>query len=427
MHKLSPIPLERVFLIGLVHGVNTVWDVEESLKELGELAVSAGAVVSGTACQRLDRPTAAYYIGKGKAEGLAALCKEQKVDMVVFDDDLNPAQGRNLSEIFKVKVIDRTELILDIFAQRARTKEGRIQVELAQLQYLLPRLKRMWLHLSRQAGGIGGRGPGETQLEVDRRRIQEKIGRLKKELTEVRQHRSTQRHGREKTGIPVVSLVGYTNAGKSTLMNALTGAGVLAVNQLFATLDPTTRQLTLPGKMNVLLSDTVGFIRKLPTHLVEAFKATLEEVIHADLLIHVVDLTQEHFQMQIAAVDEVLQQIDAWGKPTILAFNKVDEMGANQRVRQIVEHYPDSVALSAKNGKGLDDLVHEIERMLAGRLQRYRFKIPIGQAHVIADIHRVGSILKERYTGKNAFIEAIVPAVMTSQFASYIIDEEVKE
>ncbi|MDK3161949.1 GTPase HflX [Kamptonema cortianum] len=423
MHKLKPIPMERVMLVGLAHGSQTVWDVEESLKELDELARSAGAHVSGVTHQKLDEPTAAYYIGKGKAEELAKRCKAEKVDMVIFDDDLNPAQGRNLSEIFKVKVIDRTELILDIFAQRARTKEGRIQVELAQLQYLLPRLKRMWLHLSRQAGGIGGRGPGETQLEVDRRRIQEKISRLKQELKGVRATRATQRHARERNGIPVVSMVGYTNAGKSTLMNAMTGAGVLAVDQLFATLDPTTRQFILPNKLPILVSDTVGFIRKLPTHLVEAFKATLEEVIHADLLLHVIDVSHEHFEQHMEAVDTILQQIGAWGKPTILVFNKIDLLGNPHRVRQLVEHYPNSAAISAKNHTGLDALAEEIMRQFADRSQKFRLKIPIGDAHAIAEVRSKLPVLHERYTGKNAFIEAIIPETLFHRFSGFVVSE----
>ena len=260
----SPSASEKTLLVGLEHSSITRWDVEDSLSELRQLAATAGANVVDTVIQRLDRPTAPYYIGKGKAEEIAKQCDEHQITSLIFDDELSPAQGRNLELLTSRKVLDRTQLILDIFAQRARTKEGRLQIELAQLQYLLPRLTRMWTHLSRQSGGIGTRGPGETQLEVDRRRVQERIARLERDLKEVRKNRGVQREGRLRRNWPVASLVGYTNAGKSSLLNRLTGAGVLAMDKLFATLDPTTRQVTLPNRQKILLTDTVGFIRKLP-------------------------------------------------------------------------------------------------------------------------------------------------------------------
>ena len=298
---------ERALLIGLEKRGVSKWDLQDSLEELAELANSAGAEVVDTITQKLQKPTAPYYIGKGKAEEIKDSFLEREVTSVIFDDELSPAQGRNLENLLARKVLDRTQLILDIFAQRARSREGRLQIELAQLQYLLPRLTRMWDHLSRQTGGIGTRGPGETQLEVDRRRVQERIARLERELEAVRKTRAVQRQGRKRHQWPVASVVGYTNAGKSTLLNLLTGADVVAENRLFATLDPTTRSFVLPNKQRVLLTDTVGFLRKLPHTLIESFKATLEEVSEADLLIHIVDLSHPRVDEQMDAVEEMIR------------------------------------------------------------------------------------------------------------------------
>ena len=306
---------ERVFLVGLEFKSRSAVDLHDSMDELAELAATAGGQVIGNGIQKLEAPVAGTFIGSGKAEEFSKYCREQDVDTVIFDDELSPAQSRNLERVFDCKVLDRTSLILDIFAQRARTKEGKLQIELAQLQHLLPRLTRFWGHLSRQKGGIGMRGDGETQLETDRRRVQDRIAKIARELDVVRRQRSTQRHGRQRNLWPLASIVGYTNAGKSTLLNALTGAEVLAEDKLFATLDPTTRRLKLPTNQNVLLTDTVGFIRKLPHGLVEAFKATLEEVVQADLLLHVVDVSHPQAEEQIHAVNTVLEEIGASGKP----------------------------------------------------------------------------------------------------------------
>src|SRR5437016_3995867 len=311
---------ERALLIGLEQNGVSKWDLRDSMEELRELASSAGVEVVDTVTQKLPKPTAPFYIGKGKAEALRDSVQNQRVTSVIFNDELSPAQGRNLENLLSRKVLDRTQLILDIFAQRAHTREGKLQIELAQLQYILPRLTRMWSHLSRQSGGIGTRGPGETQLEVDRRRVQEKIARLTREIGEVQKNRRIQRAGRRRHQWPIAAIIGYTNAGKSTLLNSLTGANVLAEDKLFATLDPTTRRFTLPNNQNVLLTDTVGFLRKLPHHLVESFKATLEEVVEADLLIHVVDVSHPKAHEQIAAVEKVLQELHAWGKPTVTAL-----------------------------------------------------------------------------------------------------------
>src|SRR5881398_2804262 len=342
---------ERALLIGLEKEGVSKWDLQDSLDELRELACSAGAKVVDTVTQKLPKPTAPYYIGRGKAESIKESCHDKQVTSVIFNDELSPAQGRNLENLFARKVLDRTQLILDIFAQRARSREGRLQIELAQLQYLLPRLTRMWHHLSRQTGGIGTRGPGETQLEVDRRRVQERIARLERELEAVRKTRAVQRQGRKRHQWPVAAVVGYTNAGKSTLLNLMTGADVLAVDKLFATLDPTTRSFTLPNKQRVLLTDTVGFLRKLPHTLIESFKATLEEVTEADLLLHVVDISHPHAVDQINSVNAVLDEIGARGKPTLMVFNKIDNLPNRELAEAYTKRFPGSVAISARTGE----------------------------------------------------------------------------
>jgi len=337
---------ERVLLIG----------VNGHLDELAELVRSAGGRVVGSVVQRLDRPVAATYIGQGKVQEARTLAWELEADLVVVDDELTPAQARNLEKLVEIPVIDRTQLILDIFAQRARTKEGKLQVELAQLTYQLTRLAGRGTAMSRLGGGIGTRGPGETQLETDRRRIRRRIAGIRRELEEVRRTRALQREGRRRTGLPVIALVGYTNAGKSTLMNALTRAGVLAENRLFATLDPTVRRVTLvPGK-DALLTDTVGFLRKLPHQLVAAFRATLEEVQEADILLHVVDASQPDVHEQMEAVAAVLDELGALDKPMVTAYNKLDIVADRAQVESWAQSTPNAMAISAKTGLGLDRL-----------------------------------------------------------------------
>jgi GTP-binding protein HflX len=435
---------ERALLIGLEKEGVSKWDLQDSLDELRELANSAGAEVIDTVTQKLQKPTAPYYIGRGKAESIKDSCQDRQVTSVIFDDELSPAQGRNLENLFARKVLDRTQLILDIFAQRARSREGRLQIELAQLQYLLPRLTRMWHHLSRQTGGIGTRGPGETQLEVDRRRVQERIARLERELEAVRKTRAVQRQGRKRHQWPVAAVVGYTNAGKSTLLNLLTGADLVAENKLFATLDPTTRSFVLPNKQRVLLTDTVGFLRKLPHTLIESFKATLEEVSEADLLIHIVDLSHPRVDEQMEAVDAVIKELDAFGKQTLIVFNKidnlengaggsratstgkperVDELGSESINREIAETYvkrfPGSVAISARTGEGVNRLVGALENALSSWRLRSRFRIPSDQSALIAEIHRVGHVLELRYEGDDALIVAHVPPELAQKLARY--------
>jgi GTPase len=410
---------ERALLIGLEKQGVSKWDLRDSLEELAELANSAGAEVVDTVTQKLDRPTAPYYIGKGKAESLKPALQDRQVTSVIFDDELSPAQGRNLENLLSRKVLDRTQLILDIFAQRARSREGRLQIELAQLQYLLPRLTRMWHHLSRQTGGIGTRGPGETQLEVDRRRVQERISRLERELESVRKTRAVQRQGRKRHQWPVAAVVGYTNAGKSTLLNLLTGADVVAENKLFATLDPTTRSFMLPNKQRVLLTDTVGFLRKLPHTLIESFKATLEEVSEADLLIHIVDLSHARVDDQIEAVEGVIKELDAHGKQTLIVFNKIDNLQNRDLIETYLRRFPGSVAISAKTGEGVNKLVQALQDALSAWRLRSHFKIPASESALIAEIHRVGHVLELKYEGNDAIIVAHVPPELGQKLATF--------
>jgi GTPase len=412
---------ERALLIGLEKDGVSKWDLRDSMEELRELATSAGAEVVDTITQKLPKPTAPYYIGKGKAELIKNSLQDRHVTSVIFDDELSPAQGRNLETLLARKVLDRTQLILDIFAQRARSREGRLQIELAQLQYLLPRLTRMWHHLSRQTGGIGTRGPGETQLEVDRRRVQERIARLERELESVRKTRAVQRQGRKRHQWPVAAVVGYTNAGKSTLLNLLTGADVVAVDKLFATLDPTTRSFVLPNKQRVLLTDTVGFLRKLPHTLIESFKATLEEVSEADLLIHIVDLSHPRVDEQMDAVDAVIKEIDAFGKQTLIVFNKIDRFKNRELADIYAKRFPGSVAISARTGEGVDKLVHALQEALSSWRLRTRFRIPSNESALIAEIHRVGHVLELKYEENDALIVAHVPPELAQKLERFAL------
>jgi GTPase len=426
MHEIQEPSRESALLIGLERPGHDRWAVKDSLEELRELAVSAGAEVLDVISQKRDSPAAATFIGTGKVEELAVRCRDTGANLVIFDDDLSPAQGRNLSEVLglNVKVIDRTELILDIFAQRARTREGKIQVELAQLHYMLPRLAGLWTHLSRQRGGVGSRGPGEQQLEVDRRRVQEKIHRLEHALDEVRKNRRVERGGRQRLHWPLVSIIGYTNSGKSTLMNMLTGAGVLAEDKLFATLDPTARKLRLPNNQNILLSDTVGFLRKLPHHLVESFKATLEEVVEADLLLHVVDASHPQAHEQIKAVEIVLKELDAWGKSTVVALNKIDKLeGGVTLLEGFQREFNQAVPISAKTGENLDALRDEIANRLKDRRVDVTLSIPQDRAKTIALVYRSGYVTAREMEDGNVVLRAQIPKVLASELTPYVVDE----
>jgi GTP-binding protein HflX len=414
----------RVFLVGVELKSRSAADIRESLAELGELATTAGTLIVGEGVQKLAVPVAATFIGPGKAEEFAASCKENDVDTVIFDDELTPAQTRNLEKIFGCKIMDRTALILEIFGQRARTREGKLQIEHAQLKYLLPRLTRFWSHLSRQRGSTGSiGGEGESQLEADRRKIQERLDKISSELEIVQRQRETQRAGRQRSLWPLASIVGYTNAGKSTLLNRLTGASVLAEDKLFATLDPTTRRLKLPTNQNVLLTDTVGFIKKLPHGLVEAFKATLEEVVQADLLVHVVDISHPLAAEQIDAVNDVLLEIGAAEKPVLMVFNKIDQLeGGIPPVMQ--DKYPHAVGISAKTGEGIEPLLAEIGTQLRPIREFLDLRVPLAEAAVIARLHAVGQVVQSRYNGKNARFKVRIPPHLHDEFAGFVVEEK---
>ena len=413
---------ERAFLVGLELKSGKAWETRDSLDELAELAATAGAEVAGDGTQKAETPTAGTFIGSGKAREFAAHCKENHIDTVIFDDELTGAQARNLEKIFECKILDRTALILDIFAQRARTREGKLQIELAQLQHLLPRLTRFWGHLSRQSGGIGMRGgEGESQLESDRRRVQERIDKIREELDAVRRQRSTQRQGRKRNEWPLASIVGYTNAGKSTLLNRLTGSVVLAEDKLFATLDPTTRRLRLPTNQNVLITDTVGFIRKLPHGLVEAFKATLEEVVVADLLLHVVDLSHPKADEQIEAVNQVLNELGAAGKSTLMVFNKIDRLETGEVLRRYLDKFPRAVGISAATGEGMDGLLAQLGTDLRPERDFLQLSVPHDQPAVVARLHEVGQVIERRYLGTSTKMKVRIPPHLHSEFARFVV------
>ena len=393
--KNSDIERERVVLVGLYGPETTRFQAEEYLDELELLADTAGGITVEKVLQNKTHPDPSTYIGKGKLSELKRIMGDKRIDTVIFDDDLSPTQIRNVEKGTDAKVLDRSSLILDIFAARAKTAAAKTQVELAQLQYLLPRLTRYWTHLSRQKGGIGTKGPGETQIETDRRLIGRRISVLKEKLEKLSKQRTTQRKGRQ--GMTRISLVGYTNAGKSTLMNALTETGVFAEDRLFATLDSTVRRHELENH-SVLLSDTVGFIRKLPHNLVESFKSTLDEVREADILLHVVDASSKMAQEYIEVVEETLEEIEATNKRTILVFNKVDKMEAHQ-VADLKRLYPNAVFVSAEQRIGLKELENSIEDMIELDYSRHTLQIPVSKYKAVAFIHENANVEEETYEG----------------------------
>jgi len=373
---------------------------------LAFLTSSADAEVACQTIQRRDRVDPGCFIGKGKAYEISNLCAEHGVTTVIFDDDLSPAQQRNLEEIINRKVVDRTRLILDIFAKRARTQEGKLQVELAQLIYLLPRLTGKGITLAQQVGGIGVRGPGEKKLEYDRRRVKERITRLQKEIDKVSGHRQQQRQKRQGVPLPIIAIVGYTNSGKTTLLNTLTHSDVFVEDKLFSTLDPTIRRLVLPNRQKVLLVDTVGFIHKLPHQLVAAFRATLEEVTYSDLLLHIVDVSHPEFQKQIIAVEKVLQELDALGKPMITIFNKIDLVRNSSLLSRLERKYRGSISISAKRGWELDRLYDAIIEHFARERTFVELIIPQARNDLVGLIYEKGTVLSRKYDGKDILFQA---------------------
>jgi GTP-binding protein HflX len=386
---------ERAVLVGVPSLSLRKFGHEDSLDELALLVDSAGADVVHQLTQERQHIDPALFIGKGKAEELAWLVREKDVQLVVFDDDLSPVQARNLEKLVNCKILDRSGIILDIFASRARSREARTQVELAQLQYLLPRLTRQWTHLSKQFGGIGTKGPGETQIETDRRVIRARIRHLREKLRAISQEREIQRKGRE--AMPRAALVGYTNAGKSTVLNWFSHAGVLVEDRLFATLDSTVRAVRLSPSQTILLSDTVGFIRKLPHHLVASFQNTLEEVREATIIIHVVDGSHPRFEEQIGIVNETLQELGAQGKPTILVFNKVDRIDPKVLLPYLRHHYPEAVVVAAARGINMGSLEEKIRALLEGEFLEETLKLPQEESELIARIHDLAEVLEKTY------------------------------
>ncbi len=431
---------ERAIAVGVEIGKpNSIYTLEDSLNELCLLAQTAGIEVVATTTQRLDKPNPQTYIGTGKLDELKALVGELDVNIILFDDELSPRHLRELEKHFDetVRIIDRTALILDIFAQHAATREGALQVELAQYEYRLPRLTRAWTHLARQAGGGGGRagsvggvglrGPGETQLEVDRRDIRRRIAHLKDELEKVKAHRRQYRRRRKKSGIPVVALIGYTNAGKSTLLNALSKANVYVADQLFATLDPTTRRVALSAHNEILLTDTVGFIQKLPTHLIAAFRATLEEIADADLLLHVLDISQPTAQQQAQAVFQTLKEIEADHLPIFTVLNKIDLLKQPNQTIDLIAEYPNSVAISAQYGLGIEELIRKLEDFLFSREHYLTVEIPLRESYLVQLFSREGTIEQITYSGNTVYLQGQIPGRHLAKFTPYLYNPTQEE
>lgn len=432
-------PKERAFLVAAeIKDSKRLMDTADSLEELALLADTAGLEVVGETSQKLDRPNVSTYVGSGKVEEIAALAEETLADVIIFDDELTPRHLRELSKRFgdKVRVLDRTALILDIFAQHASTKAGRLQVELAQYEYRLPRLSHAWGHLGRQTGGASGRsgsvggvglrGPGETQLEVDKREIRKRITILKREIESLSEHRKRYRVQRKRSHIPVIALVGYTNAGKSTLLNSLSKSDVYAADQLFATLDPTTRRVILPGDHVCLFTDTVGFIQKLPTDLVAAFKSTLEEINEADLLLHVIDVSHYNAGAQFESVKQTLEEIEADNIPVINVFNKADLLdGDIEETKKLLEESdPDACLISAKTGEGIDELKTAITETLFEKMVPIHVRLPYSEGALISLFHDQGFVEYVEHGRSAVTMEGNIPTRYLTSYQPYFIDQD---
>lgn len=432
-YKIENPKIERAFLVGIeLRGSHPLLSMEDSLSELEQLADTAGMVIVGNATQTVNQIDPATFIGSGKVEEVIESVKQLEADTVIFDDELSPRHQRELSKRLgeDVKLLDRSALILDIFAQHAKTREGALQVELAQYEYRLPRLTRQWTHLARQAGGsaaagggVGLRGPGETQLEVDRREIGRRISKLKEELEKVRSHRRLHRGQRRKAKVPLVALVGYTNAGKSTLLNTLSDSEVYVANQLFATLDPTTRRVTLPSGREILMTDTVGFIQKLPTTLIAAFRATLEEIFEADLLLHVVDMSHPNFESHIEAVEDTLAEIDAPDIPRLLVWNKSDLTNSAPAPVYDEDLYAAKIEVSAVTGHGIDELMNEIDRILSVNANYVELLIPHDRGDLVSILFKHARVLEQDHIAEGVHMKVELPGPLSPRFSEYLYEE----